>query len=88
MPILQCLLVERVIGLEINKEVQNMEIQLKLNPKKTIIELDHRHKVGKALKWGNLCKGIWKYLNKLITYMTLKLMIVQNSNYPRNQIIR
>ena len=88
MQILQCLSVERVIGLEINKEAQNMETQLKLNLKRMIIELDHRLKVEKVLKWGNPCKGIWKFLNKLIIFMTLKLMIVQNSNYPRNQIIR
>ena len=46
----QCHLVERVIGLEIIKEAQNLETQLKLNPKKTISELDHRHKVEKVLK--------------------------------------
>ena len=49
MQIHQCPLVERAIGQRINKGAQSMQIQLKLNPKKMIIELDHRHRVGKAL---------------------------------------
>ena len=48
MQIPQCHLVERVIGLKINKEVQNMEILLKLSLRRRKIELDHKLKVEKV----------------------------------------